>query len=85
MQHSLASSALDTREALKILRFRFRRDVGLRPVLGNGGVSYSTFTGTGSIAPQLQKGKLPIGSGASHRSQSLESVDGPERPTLALA
>jgi hypothetical protein len=45
MQNSLASPALDIQEALKILRFRFRRDVGFRPALERGGVAYYSVDG----------------------------------------
>ena len=45
MKNSLASPALDIQEALKVLRFRFRRDVGFRPVMETGGTSYYSVDG----------------------------------------
>ena len=45
MHHSLASPALDIQEALKVLRFRFQRDVAFRPVKERGGVAYYSVDG----------------------------------------
>lgn len=45
MQHLSAGPALDIQEALKILRFRFRLDVGFRPAKGSDGVLYYSVDG----------------------------------------
>ena len=45
MYHLSASPALDIQEALKILRFCFRRDVGFRPAKESGGVAYYSVDG----------------------------------------
>ena len=45
MDHSLASPALDIQEALKVLRFRFQKDVAFRPVKERGGVAYYSVDG----------------------------------------
>ena len=36
---------LDIQETLKILRFRFRRNVGFRPVIGHGGACFYRIDG----------------------------------------
>ncbi len=52
MTHSPASPAIDIQEALKILRFRFRRDVGFRPAKESGGVAY--YSVDGELRPEWE-------------------------------
>jgi hypothetical protein len=52
MKNSLASPALDIQEALKILRFRFQRDVAFRPVRERGGVAY--YSVDGKLRPESE-------------------------------
>ncbi len=67
VQNSLNIPALDIQEALKVLRFRFRRDVGFRPVRGSGGLRYYSVDGRlcaeAEILLWAERGRMPVSRG----------------------
>ncbi len=63
VQNWRANPALDIQEALKILRFRFRRNVVFRPALQRAGVAYYLVDGKlraeSEIVRWAERGRMP--------------------------